>query len=135
MPYDLACSIRLYAWMVEQLPRYDERDQVINAFVTRELIHDALSAGETIPADVMALLEAADRMLFRRRRRLLRRFPEMFEENRDAPSEYWWWHLDQAPDGRAPAGSGSQTGLMRGKITLRPSRDNSPAIHSNRKQP
>ncbi|MBI4505587.1 MAG: hypothetical protein HY691_08635 [Chloroflexi bacterium] len=99
MVRDLASLIRLYDGMVEEgLPYYDEEVEVTNLFVTRELVEDALRAGAEVTAADRARLDAADAKLLRRRRRLLRRFPELFEDRpADVPRVYWWWYLDEGP--------------------------------------
>lgn len=102
MPIDLISLIDLYAWNVEEgLPYYDESDEVIEVFIRRELIEDALQAGATPPVAILKQLEAADKMLVRRRRRVVRRFPELFSERTpDLPRCYWWWYLDEGPQVR-----------------------------------
>lgn len=102
MPKDSASLIELYAWNVEEgLPLYDEGLEVVEIFVEREMIENALQAGvKPSPAELLRL-EGADRMLIRRRRRVIRHFPELFSERTpDLPLCYWWWYLDEGPQVR-----------------------------------
>ncbi|MBI4506261.1 MAG: hypothetical protein HY691_12055, partial [Chloroflexi bacterium] len=81
MPSDLASRIERFAEMAEDLEAYlDERAELVELFIRRELIEDALRAGAELAAADRARLDAADAKLLRRRRRLLRRFPELFED-------------------------------------------------------
>jgi hypothetical protein len=97
VPADLVSDIRDYAAMVKDLPSYDEQEEVLNLFIRREVIQDALRAGGTPPAAELRRLATADALLTKHRPRLAKRFPELFEPKPDLPREYWWWYLDEEP--------------------------------------
>lgn len=105
MPNDLGSLIRLYAEMVENLSDYlDEEAELVELFIRRELIEDALRAGAEFSTTERERLRAADATLVRRRRRILRRFPKLFaERSADVPRLYWWWYLDEGPQVRGEA--------------------------------
>jgi len=105
VPADLVADIRDYAEMVEDLPSYDEREEVLNLFILREVIEEELHRGAVpSPADLKRL-EAADTVLAKHRARVLRRFPELFDPRPEVPRAYWWWYLDEAPRPAARARS------------------------------
>ncbi len=93
----LVSDIHAYAEMVEDLPSYDEAEEVLNLFIRRELIHEALPAGPVPPIAELQRLEAADAVLAKHRAHVAERFPELFEPKPDLPREYWWWYLGEEP--------------------------------------
>lgn len=97
MPGDLASKIDIYAEMVDALPRYEEAGEIVNVFVTRELIQDRLTQGDPVAPGLLEALHRADSRLLEHRTVLADRFPEVFEPRGDLPREYWWWHLEGRP--------------------------------------
>lgn len=98
MPGDLASRIDTYAEMVDALPRYEEAAEVVNLFVTRELIQDRLTQqGDPVAPTILETLHRADSRLREHGLMLAERFPEIFESREALPREYWWWHLEVHP--------------------------------------
>jgi hypothetical protein len=101
VPDDLARDVRMYAAMVDDLPRYDEWMEVTNLLVWRDAIHDALRAGARLSSPEVARLETADARLAEHRSFIAERSPEVAERTATIPKEYWWWHLDERPSERS----------------------------------
>lgn len=102
MPRDLASRIRIYAAMVGNLHLYDDELEITNALVWRDSIQETLDGGAEPKSENLARLEGADQRLVKLRAFIAERFPEVFED-RGAPSDYWWWHLDEGPQVREEA--------------------------------
>ncbi|MBI2321236.1 MAG: hypothetical protein HYU88_03875 [Chloroflexi bacterium] len=99
---ELERDVRVYAAAVDKLPLYTEWLEVSTALVHRDAIQEEIAAGKSLSPAAQKLLAEADDRLVANRHVLLKRFPEIFEE-RGAPREYWWWHLEKGPQVREEA--------------------------------
>ncbi|MBI4507129.1 MAG: hypothetical protein HY691_16485 [Chloroflexi bacterium] len=94
----------LYAEMVQSLPLYRDREEVINLFVMREFIEKKLDRTPLAGAAIQQL-ERADTALTLHSTLLRQRFRDLFRSCRpsDVPRSYWWWYLDEGPQVREQA--------------------------------
>lgn len=97
--------IDLYEEAVGYLLKCEESSEVVNEFVNREAITDALLRGEPLTPAQQAQLDSADAQLRVVLTTLIARFPALFTDRDDIPTMYWWWHAVQA--GRGSGGTQS----------------------------
>ena len=103
MSEDLVLAFDLYSIMVSKLHLYQDWLEVENALLWRDEINEALQAGISLTNEQMAALRKADDLLLAQRDRLVRKFPQVFENTERISSRQWWWHLDKGPQVREEA--------------------------------
>ncbi len=108
---DLDRAVRAYSEDLLVVPRYRELVEVTAFLVNRDVIQDSIEQGLPLSDEQRGQLETADARLLDLQSKIARRFPEVFED-RGAPAEYWWWHLDAGPRELGIPLPGSSTTLM-----------------------
>ncbi|MGE5618101.1 MAG: hypothetical protein ACM3US_02455 [Sphingomonadaceae bacterium] len=103
MSEDLALAFDLYSIMTSKLHLYQDWLEVENILLWRDEIDDALQAGMSLTDEQMATLRKADDLLLAQRDRLVREFPQAFENTEHISARQWWWHLDKGPQVREEA--------------------------------
>ena len=109
MPRNLVSQLEDYAEKVRALTHLNEPEWVVELFIRRELIDDALRSGASLPIAAQAQLEDADKTLLRRRSFLMKRVGDLFSLRApDIPRRYWWWYLNEGPQVREHAEATAQ---------------------------
>jgi hypothetical protein len=99
---DLDRAVRAYSEDVLVAARYRELVEVTAFLVNRDIVQESIEQGLPLSDEQRDQVEAADARLIDLRSGIARRFPKVFED-RGAPPEYWWWHLDAGPRERRKA--------------------------------